>query len=135
MNKLPPVVMTRLDVQRLDSVLYDNAAPIDLVESLESEIIRARIVRSERVAPNVVTMNSRVRFLDEVTGREATLTLVYPKDAGKPDTLSVLAPAGTALLGMQVGRSIDWTAPNGRQIRLKVLDILYQPEANSDFHL
>ncbi len=135
MSKLPPVVMTRLDVQRLDSILYGATAPTDLLEPLESEISRARVVAAERVSADVVTMNSRVRFLDETTGRESTLTLVYPRDAGKPDTVSVLAPAGTALLGMRVGRSIDWSAPNGRQIRLKVLEIPYQPEASNDYHL
>ncbi len=135
MSKLPPVVMTQLDVQRLDSILYGDSFPIDLLESLESEIIRARVVSPERVSRDVVTMNSTVRFLDETTDRESTLTLVYPKDAGKPNTVSVLAPVGTALLGMRVGRSIDWSAPNGRRICLKVLEIPYQPEASKDFHL
>ncbi len=135
MSKLPSIVMTKLDIQRLDSILYNMTEPVDLLESLESEIIRAKVVQSDRVPADVITMNSTVRFLDELTGRESTLTLVYPQDAGRPDTISVLAPAGTALLGMKVGRSIDWIAPGGRRIKLKVEAIIYQPEANQDYHL
>lgn len=135
MSKLPPIVMTRLDVQRLDRVLYALEAPLSVLESLESEIVRAKVVDSARVAADVVTMNSVVRFRDEVSQREFILKLVYPDAAGHPGTISVLAPVGTALLGMKVGRSIDWKTASDKPIRLTVLEILYQPEANKDFHL
>ncbi|WP_304640759.1 nucleoside diphosphate kinase regulator [Pseudomonas sp.] len=135
MSKLPPIVMTRLDVQRLDRVLYALEAPLIVLESLESEIVRAKVVDPARVAPDVVTMNSVVRFRDEVTQREFILKLVYPDAAGHTGTISVLAPVGTALLGMKVGRSIDWKTTSDKPIRLTVLEILYQPEANGDFHL
>jgi regulator of nucleoside diphosphate kinase len=135
MSKLPPIVMTRLDVQRLDRVLYALEAPLIVLESLESEIVRAKVVDPARVAPDVVTMNSVVRFRDEVTQREFILKLVYPDAAGHTGTVSVLAPVGTALLGMKVGRSIDWKTTSDKPIRLTVLEILYQPEANGDFHL
>ena len=38
-------------------------------------------------------------------------------DAGK---VSILAPVGSALLGLSVGQSIDWTTPEGRSLRLRV---------------
>ena len=34
-----------------------------------------------------------------------------------------------ALLGMAVGSMIDWPLPAGRTTRLRVLAVLYQPEA------
>ncbi|MFN3580343.1 MAG: nucleoside diphosphate kinase regulator [Pseudomonas sp.] len=135
MNKSPAIVMTRLDIQRLDQVLGSLQAPIDLLESLENEILRARVVSHKRVAANVVTMNSTVRFTDETSGREFVLTLVYPDQAGLPGTISVLAPVGIALLGLKIGQSIDWAGPNGRPLKLKIIDIVYQPEANGDYHL
>jgi regulator of nucleoside diphosphate kinase len=135
MSKLPPIVMTRLDVQRLDRVLYALEAPLTVLESLESEIVRAKVVDSARVAADIVTMNSVVRFRDEVSQREFILKLVYPDAAGHAGTISVLAPVGTALLGMKVGRSIDWKTASDKPIRLTVLEILYQPESNGDFHL
>ena len=37
MNKSPAIVMTRLDVQRLEKVLDNMQAPLDLLEALEDE--------------------------------------------------------------------------------------------------
>lgn len=135
MSKSPSIVLTRLDVQRLDEALNSLDGPIDLLEALENEMLRAKVVSHSRVGPDVITMNSRVRFVDEANGREMVLTLVYPDKAGTEGSISVLAPVGIALLGLKKGQSIDWTGPNGRLLKLKILDIEYQPEAHGDFHL
>lgn len=135
MNKSPTIMMTRLDIQRLDKILASLEGPIDLLEALEDEILRAEVVSHDQVAADVVTMNSTVRFVDEASGREFVLTLVYPERGGVPGCISVLAPVGIALLGLRKGQNIDWTGPNGRALKLKIIDILYQPEANGDFHL
>jgi regulator of nucleoside diphosphate kinase len=46
----------------------------------------------------------------------------------------VLAPVGSALLGLRVGEAIDWPMPGGRSARLQVLEIRYQPEASGELH-
>ncbi|HDY98199.1 MAG TPA: nucleoside diphosphate kinase regulator [Pseudomonas sabulinigri] len=135
MNKSPAIVMTRLDVQRLEKVLDNMQAPLDLLEALEDEVLRARVVSHKRIASDVVTMNSTVRFTDEASEREFVLTLVYPEQAGRPGTISILAPVGIALLGLKVGQSINWQGPQGRPLKLKIMDIVYQPEASGDYHL
>lgn len=135
MSKSPSIVLTRLDIQRLDGVLDTNDGPVDLLEALEKEMLRARVVDHKRVAPDVITMNSTVRFMDEISGRERLLTLVYPDKAGQEGTISVLAPVGIALLGLKKDQSIDWIGPNKRPLKLKIVDIEYQPEAAGDFHL
>ena len=60
-----------------------------------------------------------------------SLTLVYPQDNG-PERVSILAPVGAALLGLSVGQSIDWPAPNGKILKLEILAVEYQPEANGE---
>tara|TARA_R110000751_G_scaffold97283_2_gene189304 strand:+ start:335 stop:754 length:420 start_codon:yes stop_codon:yes gene_type:complete len=135
MNKSPAIVMTRLDVQRLEKVLDNMQAPLDLLEALEDEVLRARVVSHKRIASDVVTMNSTVRFTDEASEREFVLTLVYPEQAGRPGTISILAPVGIALLGLKVDQSINWQGPQGRPLKLKIMDIVYQPEASGDYHL
>ena len=135
MNKSPAIVMTRLDVQRLEKVLDNMQAPLDLLEALEDEVLRARVVSHKRIASDVVTMNSTVRFTDEASEREFVLTLVYPEQAGRPGTISILAPVGIALLGLKVGQSINWQGPQGRPLKLKIMDIVYQSEASGDYHL
>ena len=85
--------------------------------------------------PDAITMNSTARFRDESSGEERELTLVYPRDAdGSPDKVSILAPVGSALLGLRAGQTIDWPLPGGRSTRLQVLEIRYQPEAAGEFH-
>lgn len=59
---------------------------------------------------------------------------MYPAAAGTPGTVSILAPVGSALLGLAQGQQIDWPTPDGRKRRLKVLKIAYQPEAAGHFH-
>jgi regulator of nucleoside diphosphate kinase len=45
-----------------------------------------------------------------------------------------LAPIGTALIGYRAGDVIEWKVPAGLR-KLKVLEVLYQPEAAGDYHL
>ncbi len=78
-------------------------------------------------------MNSTVRFIDDSNGSTFELKLVYPAESGKSGTVSVLAPIGSALLGLSVGQSIPWQVPGGRQIRLRVLEVLMQPESMGDY--
>lgn len=78
-------------------------------------------------------MNSVVRFVDEDSGRESEVRLVFPGHADlESNQISVLAPIGSALLGLSVGDSIDWPVPNARSRRLRVVAVTYQPEAAGD---
>jgi regulator of nucleoside diphosphate kinase len=75
-------------------------------------------------------MNSRVRFRDEDTGEEDAVTVVYPSAADSSlGRVSVLAPVGSALLGLTVGDLVEWPVPRGRSRKLRVTSIVYQPEA------
>jgi regulator of nucleoside diphosphate kinase len=40
----------------------------------------------------------------------------------------VLSPIGTALLGLSVGQSIQWDFPDGSRRRLRVDELVHQPE-------
>jgi regulator of nucleoside diphosphate kinase len=78
-------------------------------------------------------MNSRVLFEDVESGEELEVTLVYPRNADFDQRrISVLAPVGTALLGLAVGESIVWPTPGGTDRRLRVTRLSYQPEAAGD---
>ena len=80
-------------------------------------------------------MHSRVECEEELSGEHHTLTLVYPNEANVDSgRISILAPVGSALLGLSQGQSIDWTAPDGRPLRLHVTAVHYQPEASGDFN-
>ena len=103
----------------------------ELTDALE----RADVITPAEVGPNVVTMNSRVRARDVETGRAETFTLVYHGASGMFDTrLSVLTPMGVAVLGARVGDVIEFPIRRGIR-RLRIEEILYQPEAAGDFEL
>ena len=84
-------------------------------DKLEAELDRADVLLAAEVPDDVVTMYSRVRYLDETTGERRSATLMYPDetDVGR-GRISVLAPVGSALLGLSTGQSIDWEFPVAR---------------------
>ena len=131
----PALTLSRLDVERLERLLETPAmAALPVADALQEEMARADIVTPEAVPANVVTMNSTVLCREESSGQEHRLTLVYPSEAdASSGKVSVLAPVGAALLGLSIGQSIDWPAPEG-MLSLQVLGIPYQPEAAGDWH-
>jgi regulator of nucleoside diphosphate kinase len=105
------------------------------LDSLKEELDRAHIVQPKDIPVDVVTMNSRVRLSDMSKGDEQVYTLVFPRDAdATTGKISVLAPVGTAILGYRVGDMVEWPVPAGKR-KLKIEEILYQPEAAGDYHL
>ena len=134
MSALPPITVSSLDLARLEAML-DAPAHRDLpaAAALADELGRARVLPPERMPGDVVTMNSELTCVDEASGETRTLTLVYPRDAdATAGKVSVLAPVGSALLGLSVGPASDGPGPGGRPLRLRVTAIRYQPEAAGD---
>ncbi len=129
---MPPIFVTEPDFEALERLLDSPAVrAMPGLEALQQELDRAQVVDPADMPADVITMNSTARFMDELSGAEHRLTLVYPRDAaGGPERVSILAPVGSALLGLAVGQSIEWQVPGGRQLRLKVLEIIHQPEAD-----
>jgi regulator of nucleoside diphosphate kinase len=132
----PAIIVTETDAQRLGGLL--DALPPAARRSfagLEVELERAQVVSSNKVPADVVTMNSHVRFEELHSGACSEARLVYPSLATQDEMISVLAPVGSALLGLSVGQAIDWRMPNGRLRRFRVVELLYQPEAAGDLQL
>lgn len=130
------IIITAADRQRLGT-LIEQATRVGLVErryldDLEHELDRATTVVPEDVPPDVITMNSTARLRDLDTDEVFDYTLVYPRDADvEAQRISILAPVGTALLGYRIGDVIEWPIPAGT-IRLKVEQVMYQPERAGD---
>ncbi len=132
----PPIVVSSLDLERIDSLLESPSyRQFPGVDSLRAELERASILDPKEMPADVVTMNSTVKVVDEDSGEEHELTLVYPREAdGDPGKVSVLAPVGSAILGLRVGATIRWPMPGGRQIALRIAAISYQPESSGHLH-
>jgi regulator of nucleoside diphosphate kinase len=131
--------ITEFDNKRLRDLLtearYSEYRGSEYLDDLEQELDRAMIVDPKKVPPDLVTMNSQVRLEDLETGEDMVYTLVFPEDADHThNKISILAPIGTAMLGYRVGDIFEWKVPEGLS-RMKIKEILYQPESSGDYHL
>lgn len=133
----PEIIVSSLDLERLEGLLAAPAARSrNDLDGLRAELERADVREPEDMPADVITMNSRARFREETSGREYALTLAYPRDAdGSAGRVSVFSPAGSALLGLSAGQTIDWHTPEGKRIRLTVLEVVWQPEAAGELAL
>ena len=125
------IIITNTDLQRLLSVVEHHESPA--AESLDAELHRAVVVDQRAVPADVVTMNSEVVYEDCATFTRRCVRIVYPGDADPArGHVSVLAPIGSALLGLRVDQAIEWRVAGGTK-RIRVVEIRYQPEACEDF--
>ena len=124
-KELPPIIVSGIDFNRLDRLASAAAGTLPrTADFLAREIARATIAPSGFILRGVVTMGSQVEFRDDVTGQARTINLVYPDQADLAEgRLSVLSPVGAALIGLSVGQSIEWEAPNGGWRSLTVLSV------------
>lgn len=123
MNSKPPIIISRLDLERLERLIDDHEQIDPYLEALQSELDRAEVIAPDAVPSGVVTMNSTARCREESSGKEYVLTLTYPQQADAQGKVSVLAPIGSALLGLSVGQKIEWQGPLGKVLKLNVLGV------------
>ena len=126
------IYITNEDSERLQRLIAGrrrgNSLDQEYLDMLEQELDRAEVVEPEAIPRDVVTMNSAVRLKDLDSGETRVYRLIFPTQTRTSDAVSVLAPIGTAMLGYRVGDVIEWRVPKGIR-RLKVLEVIYQPEA------
>jgi len=135
------IYITQLDHKRLTDLLFSASTQRhknpdkEYLKALDQELQRAQVVAPKDIPGDVITMNSQVLLIDLTSNEEITLSLVYPADADiSQNKISVLAPVGTAMVGYRVGDTIEWPVPAGLR-RLKVKQVLFQPEAAGRFDL
>ena len=127
---LPPPILIATDVaRRLEAMLQDAPEGTEeVVAKLEEELARAELREPSAMPGDVVTMHSHVGFLDETSGATHDARLVYPQEAGHvAGDVSILSPAGAALIGLSVGQSIEWPLPGGRTTRFRVTRVATPP--------
>ena len=133
------LIINRLDFSRIKKSIADakhfrsisDADASKLVQELES----ATVVEPEEIPDNVVTMNSvvKVSFLND--NKQIQFRIVYPDQANFRDNrISIFSPIATALIGYKVNDEIDWLVPAG-QTKIRIDEIIYQPEAAGNYEL
>ena len=124
-SRRPPIHMIDTEADALSTLAMAAEDRLPKVsELLLNEIGRARIHAADRIAENIVTMNTAVRFVDEATGKESTYQLVYPAQADiSAGRISILTPVGAGLIGLREGQSILWPDREGHERELRIVAV------------
>lgn len=122
--------ITNADFNRLQLLIEGQHVTVfekEYLRMLQRELGRAQVVEPEAIPPDVVAVNSEVLIRDLDSGDTRIYKLVLPAQARAENSISILTPLGAAMLGYRVGDIIELPVPGGIW-RLKVLDVLFQPE-------
>jgi len=120
----PRITLSRTDHDRLLGLAeaMETRNPT-FSETMIAELERANVVEDKALPAKVVRMGSTLSYTAD-EGEPQKVTLVFPVEADiEKGKISVTTPVGTALIGLSVGQSIDWTDRSGKSHRLKVVAI------------
>ncbi len=140
MTKEMTIYTTEIDRERLGHLIervrdQGEKENFSYINNLEEKLEFAESVAPGQIPPDVVTMRSKVGLKDLDTGERYVYSIVFPTEADTDEgKLSILAPLATALLGYKCGDKVVFQAP-ARLRRLKIEEILYQPESAGDLNL
>jgi len=133
------IYISEFDLKRLKELIkvaeeFGDKRVVRYLEELDEELDRGESMKPQEIPHDVITMNSTFRLRNVDTDEQTVYTLVFPGEADSAKgRISILAPIGTAVLGYKLGDIIEWEVPAGRK-RLKLEEILYQPEAAGEYH-
>lgn len=134
MASKPNIIISEQDLHRLETMLEHQSKLTVTMQHLEEELARADVVAPQDMPPYVVTMNAKVLITIAPSTEATEITLVYPHDfRGETGQVNVVAPVGTAILGLAEGQEIEWPQPDGHLMKVKIEKILYQPERAGDY--
>lgn len=122
MPKRPAITLSIQDRERLYRLLDNHRGDEEVVDHLYEELERANFLETEKMPANVVSLDSKVTFFNEDNNKTYEMTLVMPPKASSASTISILSPAGAALLGLKTGDRIEWPS-NGKLLHLRLLDV------------
>lgn len=133
------IILNKMDHSRINNCILKATEERTInkgeIERLKYELERAKIVEPHEVPNDVVTMNSVVKIFFPDFNKHVQLKIVYPHEADINDwKISIFSPIANALLGYKVGDLIEWFVPTVGT-KLKIEDIIYQPEAAGHYNL
>lgn len=124
MSALPAITVAEEDYNRLSALLDKAEEFTETMDQLDEELSRAEMIPLAKMPDDVVTMNSTIRFLNEDSRQENELELVYPHEFDPNERhVSILAPAGAAMLGLSIGESIEWKVKGRASLHLKIVGV------------
>jgi regulator of nucleoside diphosphate kinase len=132
------IIVSTVDAERLRQRIMDARAKTGFsneLKTLSEELNSATVVDPQKIPSDVLTMNSVVKLKYLNNGKSMQIKIVYPEEADvKNQKVSIFAPLAIALLGYKKGDTVSWTV-NHTPVRVKIEDIVYQPEAVGEYEV
>ncbi len=124
-TRRPPIHMIDSEADALTNLALSAQGRMpEVSEQLLEEIARAAIHPAGKISADVVTMHATVEFIDEASGADRTIELVYPREADiSAGRVSILTPVGAGLIGLRTGQSILWPDRDGRERKLTIVKV------------
>ena len=105
------------------------------IQLLKTKLLSAYKVNPQELAPDVVTMNSFVKLNQVNTGIIYTVKLVYPEfEDMKEWKVSIFSALGRAIFLRKIGDQVIYKSRK-REMRVKIMDVIFQPEANGNYYM
>ncbi len=106
-----------------DEAKNEQAQIESRIVQIETMLKNVKIIDSDEVSTDVVTLGSKVKVYDEDFDEEVVYNIVGSTEADpKNYKISDESPVGAALIGSKIGEEIEIEVPQGT-IKLKILDI------------
>src|SRR5581483_1763740 len=126
MNDPHEIILSIPDAAELTELLRKRSSsqsPAVWAGQLERVLRRATTYAPEHLPVDRAAMGSTVTYLEEPGRIRRSVTLCHPDEAdGALDRLSVLSPAGLALLGRRPGSVVMSELHNGWPFTVRVID-------------
>lgn len=121
MLALPPVSIPCEDLGRLRPLVAEIRPGVDAtVDFLRSELGRAIVLEDDVQSRDIVRLNVWVTYRIDWGPSESRI-LVHPDDYASDDLhLSVMSPAGAALIGLEVGSRMPFLMENALHLMTAV---------------
>ncbi len=108
------------DVEMLTACLSDgqraSAFGPQVVEALQADLKKGKLVSKDQFPADVVRLNSKVIVKDAHNDKTMEIIVVMPESADiKQRKISVMNPVGAALIGFRQGQQVTWQVPTGQK--------------------
>lgn len=122
-------ILSEKDFQIIHDLIKNQSAVQQTKEIryLAEELKKAKVVKDNKIAGDIVQLNSTVQVEDQSTNKTMDFKIVLPSQADlKENKISILAPIGIALIGFKKDQLVEWQMPAGKRT-LKIVKVENAP--------
>jgi regulator of nucleoside diphosphate kinase len=121
------LLISHRDAEAIAAVLLNHRRAHRLADDASDRLadlmIDARLVPADELPADRIGLGSTVTYAAEPGSARRTVTLVRPDEADAAlGRISVLSPVGLALIGRRPGDAAAAEMPNGRELRIRILE-------------